>query len=385
MKEIRDIVNAYKQQTAAGKKCALATVVHVQGSSYRRPGARMLVSEDGQLTGAISGGCLEGDALRKALLAINQQKNKLVTYDTTDEDDLKFGVQLGCNGVVHILFEPLDTAEPNNPAHLLERALATREPAVLLTRFNLQNAAAVQQGTIMLHTRTETTRRDELFQTSIPACAAQVLAAGRATVLTEPAAGITSFYDFIKPAPQLVIAGAGNDAQPLAAMAALLGWDVWVVDGRAMHATQARFPQAQVHVLKPEAVPQLLPIDEQTAFVLMTHNFNYDAALLKNIITSESIPYIGLLGPRQKKERMLRDLSAAGLQLSHGLLKKLHCPAGLDLGAETSEEIALSILSEIKMVFENRTGAPLRNKVQAIHALPEGGRAQSQPFNVVRK
>ena len=107
MKEIRDVIKAYAEAEQQGKQTALATVVHVDGSSFRRPGARMLVTDDGQLTGAISGGCLEGDALRKALLAISQGQNKLVTYDTTNEDDLKFGVQLGCNGVVHILFEPI--------------------------------------------------------------------------------------------------------------------------------------------------------------------------------------------------------------------------------------------------------------------------------------
>src|ERR1700716_4205359 len=107
MKELQDIIKTFEEAKHQGKKTALATVVHVEGSSYRRPGARMLVTEDGKLTGAISGGCLEGDALRKALLAINQQQNKLVIYDSTDEDDAKFGVQLGCNGIVYILFEPI--------------------------------------------------------------------------------------------------------------------------------------------------------------------------------------------------------------------------------------------------------------------------------------
>src|ERR1700761_3056618 len=119
MKEIREIIRAFDVAQSEGKRSALATVVHVEGSSYRRPGARMLVTEDGQLTGAISGGCLEGDALRKALFAINQQENKLVTYDTTDEDDVQFGVQLGCNGIVQILFEPIDEEKTNHPLRLL--------------------------------------------------------------------------------------------------------------------------------------------------------------------------------------------------------------------------------------------------------------------------
>src|SRR6195952_135274 len=107
MKEICDIIASYENAVRNGKSTALATVVQIEGSSYRRPGARMLVTEDGELTGAISGGCLEGDALRKAMLAISEQKNKLVTYDTTDEEDAKLGIQLGCNGIVYILFEPI--------------------------------------------------------------------------------------------------------------------------------------------------------------------------------------------------------------------------------------------------------------------------------------
>src|SRR5688572_5448543 len=136
MKEIEDIVGAYKKAQARGLRSALATVVHVEGSSYRRPGARMLVTEDGMLTGAISGGCLEGDALRKAQLAIFENKNKLVTYDTTDEGDASFGVQLGCNGIVHILFETLNN-EATNAVDLLKTTKVQRHDAVIVTLFSL--------------------------------------------------------------------------------------------------------------------------------------------------------------------------------------------------------------------------------------------------------
>src|SRR3984957_1433184 len=150
MKEVRDIVRAYDLAHREGKQCALATVVHVVGSSYRRPGARMLVTEDGELTGAISGGCLEGDALRKALFAINQQQNKLVTYDTTDEDDVQFGVQLGCNGIVHILFEPIDDTEACHPIRLLRELIGQRGDAVLVTLFS-RDLSVEQPGTCLLY------------------------------------------------------------------------------------------------------------------------------------------------------------------------------------------------------------------------------------------
>src|SRR6478609_2682212 len=152
MKEITDIIKAYDVAAKAGKQSALATVVSVEGSSYRRPGARMLVTDDGVLTGAISGGCLEGDALRKALLVMQQQKPMLATYDTTDEDDAKLGVQLGCNGIVHILIEPINSADKNNPVELLKIVAGKRSNAVIATLFSLQNRKAEQPGTCMLLT-----------------------------------------------------------------------------------------------------------------------------------------------------------------------------------------------------------------------------------------
>jgi xanthine dehydrogenase accessory factor len=147
LKEITDIIKAFHEAQKTGLKTALATVVRVEGSSYRQPGARMLVTETGQLTGAISGGCLEGDALRRALLAIEQQQNKLVTYDTSNEDDIEFGVQLGCNGIVHILFEPIDYLQKNNPLFMLEQLASKRENAVVAVLFSLDSTKK-QPGTV---------------------------------------------------------------------------------------------------------------------------------------------------------------------------------------------------------------------------------------------
>ena len=121
MKEFQTILNAYTQSVSEGKRVALATLVHVDGSSYRRPGARMLVSEEGELTGAISGGCLEGDALQKAMLVMAQQQSRIVTYDTTDEDDDTLGVGLGCNGIIQVLMEPIRPEDTDNQLEFLKR------------------------------------------------------------------------------------------------------------------------------------------------------------------------------------------------------------------------------------------------------------------------
>src|SRR4030095_14411959 len=152
MKEIQSILNAYAKAKQAGKKTALATVVHVDGSSYRRPGARMLISDDAEFTGSISGGCQEGDAYRKAMLAIQSSETRLVTYDTSDEDDAKFGLSLGCEGIIQVLIEPLDTEKGETVIKILQKAVAFRKKAAITTLFSLVNKRGFQHGTCMVLT-----------------------------------------------------------------------------------------------------------------------------------------------------------------------------------------------------------------------------------------
>ena len=147
VKELKEIVIASDAALRNGQRVALASVVHLDGSSYRRPGARMLVTDEGEMTGAISGGCLEGDALRKAMHAISQGSNRLVTYDTTDEDDMSIGIQLGCAGVIQVLFEPVDVNQPDHPIELIRKAHAVRQASVLVTLFDLSTRHGVQPGT----------------------------------------------------------------------------------------------------------------------------------------------------------------------------------------------------------------------------------------------
>ncbi|MCC9168562.1 XdhC family protein [Pontibacter harenae] len=372
MKELSDIVRAFEEAQKKNKQTALATVVHVQGSSYRRPGARMLVTEDGQLTGAISGGCLEGDALRKARLVMMQQKAMLVTYDTTDEDDAKLGVGLGCNGIIQILIEPINVEDPANPIAFFRAFLSKRQHAVVVTLFSLANRTAPQPGTCLflpekgeLHGST----LDENFKAVLIADAQEALLSRTSitkTYATEEAA-LTGFVELLTPAVSLIVVGAGNDAVPLAGMAAILGWETTIVDGRANYATSERFPAVhRVMVGKPEQVLQQLNPDEQTVFVLMTHNYNYDLAMLRQLLPLQ-LPYVGSLGPKKKLERMLEELTDEGTKISDEALQSIYGPTGLEIGAETSEEIALSILAEIKAVLAKKTGTSLRDKKETIH------------------
>lgn len=415
MKEIKDIIQAYERAAREQLRMALATVVMVEGSSYRRPGARMLVTEEGQLTGAISGGCLEGNALQKALLAIHQQRNKLVTYDTSDEEDGDFAVQLGCNGIVHILFEPIDTGSPDNPVALLEKLRHSREEAVIVTLFSLAKRDD-QPGTSLIACGTEVVpgtvapatevtpgiklapgnepprdtgaaagaepaagseiasaaARKQVVAARLPDLAGDIQLAKREKRTFLKKVAVHDFrgealIEYIAPAVSLVIAGAGNDVKPLVEAGAILGWELTVMDGRAGQALPKRFPKAkQVICGRPDQVMAGIEIDPFTAFVLMTHNYEYDLAMLRLLIGTDT-PYIGSLGPKTKLQRMYRDLTSAGIRVDEKQKARIYGPAGLDIGAETPEEIAVSIIAEIKAVFGKRSGGSLRLLTKKMH------------------
>lgn len=376
MKEISQIITAYEQAQREGHRTALATVVHVDGSAYRRPGARMLVTDEGVLTGAISGGCLEGDALRKAQLALSRQASMVVTYDTMEDDDAKLGLGLGCNGIIQVLFEPIDPDNPDNPIELLKQIAKERRPAVLVTLFSLAKKREPQPGTCILIT--PTTNDPANLRTAVkehPQRIAAITDAQKAlqekqssfkTYIGENEE-LTAFIEYIQPPISLIIIGAGNDVVPLAKMADILGWQTTIVDGRPSLAKQDRFTSScQVVVAKPEKALENIAIDERTAFLLMTHNYNYDLALLKQLL-NKNIKYIGSLGPKKKLDRMVNDLKEEEIEITEEQLNNIYGPSGLNIGAETPEEIALSILAEIKAVFADRPGTSLRNNKDVIH------------------
>lgn len=364
MKELKDIIIAYDKAVSQHKKTALATVVQVEGSSYRRPGARMLVTESGEITGAISGGCLEGDALRKAQRAIHLKQNKLLIYDTIHEEDQRFGIQLGCNGIVYILLEPILPEAQHNPVQLLKKVARDRNAAVLVTVFN-RDKNATQTGTCLVALEGESpVTPDEQLEQEL----ALVFEQKQSKLRSTPEQSI--LFQFVPPAIHLVIVGAGNDAQPLVELAFLLGWNITVADGRPAYATSQRFPKAnQICLTASDNLLNSIAVDEQTAVVLMTHNYNYDKIALQPLMQS-ACKYIGVLGPKQKLEKMLDELTLEGLEMDSEMQHKLHGPVGLDIGAETSEEIAVAIVAEIMAVFSNRGGTPLKNRAMEIHERP---------------
>jgi xanthine dehydrogenase accessory factor len=369
-KEIRDIISAFNEAQQQGRQTALATVVHVEGSSYRRPGARMLVEDNGRMTGAISGGCLEGDALRKALFAINQKQNKLVTYNTLGEDDVSLGVQLGCNGIVHILFEPIDTNNINNPIALLENCLQQRQHSVVITMFSLENYHGHQPGTCFFfdgETANQNISNRNILN-ELKKDAAIVLKTKSSLLKHYSDNELTAFIELIEPPVSLIIVGGGNDALPMADMATILGWQTTVIDGRVTHANKQRFPKVrQLIVGKPEEAIKQVAVDERTVIILMTHNYNYDLSML-GLLLKKNSTYIGVLGPKKRLQRMLAELEEEGQVISDEQKMMLYGPTGLDIGAEAAEEIALSVLAEIKAVLSKRNGASLRDRQETIHS-----------------
>jgi xanthine/CO dehydrogenase XdhC/CoxF family maturation factor len=300
----------------------------------------------------------------------------LVTYDTSDEVDAAIGVQLGCAGIIQVLFEPIDVNKQNNPVSLLEKAIAKRQHSVLVTLFSTDEKNKPQVGTCLLLTEDKKISGDIPF----PEIKEEVMKDVQSVMGKQSSiyknynsenSSVTAFIEFLKPPVSLVVVGAGNDAIPLVNLADVIGWEASVVDGRNTHAKPERFVAAcQVLVSKPEKVLDQITIDDQTVFVLMTHNYNYDLAMLKALL-QRNVFYIGILGPKKKLERMLNELKDEGIELNEKQLSSVYGPVGLEIGAETAEEIALSIIAEIKAVFAGKKGTFLRDSKDFIHSREE--------------
>lgn len=373
MKELQEIIKIYEAASQQNKKSALVTVVHLEGSSYRRPGARMLVNDDGRITGAISGGCLEGDALKKALFAISEQKNTLFTYDTSKEDDSEMGIHLGCEGLIQVLFEKIDAEKEDNPIQLLRKAIALRQKAVVVTLFDLNDNQNKQYGTCLLLEENGTLSGKipiQQIEGAVLKDLAEVMENGESVFkqYQSDEVSVTAFFEFLHPSVSLVVLGAGNDAIPLMKFADVLGWDFRIVDRRPTHANQERYPTAsQILVTNPDVALEQLSYDSRTFFVLVTHSYKCDYYMLRSLCAA-SVPYVGVLGPKKKLKRILEELEDEGIHLSGEKKATIFGPTGLDIGAETPEEIALSIIAEIQAVLTGKKGGMLTDKSEVIHS-----------------
>jgi xanthine/CO dehydrogenase XdhC/CoxF family maturation factor len=337
--EIDEILRAAEELRARGEPMALATVVSVRGSSYRRPGARLLVPANGAPVGLISGGCLEDEAARLAREALELDAPVLVTIDHSAEGDELWGMGLGCRGVIELLAEP-----PALTSQTLDALVAARTEG---------RATYLLTGLDGERRELSAAEADALGERAVLA-----VAHGRPTLLGD------TVLDPILPPLHLVVCGAGPDADALVASGIRQGWRVDVVDPRRSFLRADRFPGARLLDSEPAEAAEATGAGEWTAAVVMSHDYVRDAAFVGGFLGRRLI-YLGVLGPRDRTERLLGELSS---RPSGGDLAVLHAPAGLDVGADGAEQVATSIVAEILAVLHGRTGAPLRSSAGPIHS-----------------
>ena len=375
MKELELIGREVEKLRAAGKRAVLATVVDIQGSSYRLPGARMLIADTQWTAGSVSGGCLEGDVVLRAREALARNRALVVTYDTTSDEDIVFGVGLGCRGIIHVLIEPVDP-EPSAPdlSRFIHDCISKRETGLVATVVRVNGESTALTGTRLVRNArgaTQSNIADAALEAEIADYIAR-LHPGDASHIArfEADAGeVQVFVETIRPPLPLVIFGAGHDALPMARLAKELGWHVSVVDHRPAYATRERFPLAdEVIVATAQDIAQRLRLDGTMAAVIMTHNYLRDLELLKLLLPSP-VRYIGLLGPKRRADELVSELERESLAFTAAQRERLYAPVGLDVGAEGPEGVALSVLAEIQAVVAGRRPGHLRERKGSIHGL----------------
>jgi xanthine dehydrogenase accessory factor len=388
MNEVRALVEAFDEANRRGERCALATVVSVEGSSYRRPGARMLVCEGGTSTGMISAGCLEADVIEHAKRVIRSGEAVLVEYNTAStSDEMAWGLGLGCNGIVRVLVEPL------SPASLYVEALrrsceAQPDVAPLMVATVYQHppsATATARGGVSIGARLFIDENGEAGRENLSDEVASLIKGDALTTLRADWAcalvyeveggSVKVFVETLMPPVHLVILGAGHDALPVVELARGLGWQTEVVDPQARPLSHSRFAMAdRVTLSRPEDIGSRVKITPRTLTLLMSHNYSHDLELLKFLLASPAL-YIGVMGPRKRTERILSELAAddEAFRLGEEDRERLYSPAGLDIGANASAEIALSIVAEMRAVIAGRRGSSLRERRGSIHSSPIDG------------
>ncbi|HLB62091.1 MAG TPA: XdhC family protein [Actinomycetota bacterium] len=377
MSEISDVLAAIESLSERGERMALATIVAVKGSTYRRPGARLLVPEEGDLIGNISGGCLEGDVADVARIVMREGVARMVSFDLTADDDAVWGWGLGCNGAIEIFVEPAEKAA--EVAGALRIALDEERPISVVTVIE-SNLSSVKQGARLVvppGREAEGSLGDGAVDASARDAAEELLAAERSEI-RELAGGVRAFVEVLEPPLRLLVCGAGHDATPVVEAAALLGWNPVVVDDRPAFLTKERFPEATgfVQVERPEQAADLAPVDDRTHVVVMTHRFMNDKHYLRSFLRSPAA-YIAMLGPAARTQRILMELREEGVGITEGDMARIHGPAGLDLGAEGPEEIAHAIVAEIVAKKRGRGAGFLRDRRGPIHDRPQPVRREA--------
>ncbi|MDR7495683.1 MAG: XdhC family protein [Armatimonadota bacterium] len=365
-RELADILASFDEAAAAGEATALATIIGVRGSTYRRAGAHLLISPSGRQAGNISGGCLEGDVAVVGAEVLASGVPRLMLYDLTADDDAVWGLGLGCNGAIEVFVEP---ARGDDPFWRAARAALASEGAVAVVTVVERDGGPVgARALVWPDGRREGTLGEAALDAEADRLARQAMRELRTAVhpVTVRGRAARLFVEVLHPPYRLVVCGAGHDAIPVVRLAGQLGWRVLVVDRREAFLTAERFPGATfVRTEFPDA-GRMVPTDAHTFVLVMTHNYIHDRNLLRAFLPTPAA-YLGMLGPRARTEKILRELAAEGVVISPERRRQIYGPVGLDIGSETPEEIALAALAEILAVARGRPGGLLRDRRGPIH------------------
>ena len=369
MTDLEHILPLWNELEASGADYVLATVVAVEGSSYRRPGARMLLAQDGRRAGTVSGGCLEAEVAKRAWWLTNDGP-VVERYSTLEDDgDLPYGS--GCGGVVYILLERRRSASPL--LYALKSAFDAREPLAIAVV--LEGPHIGERAFARLRPTVGTSTIDPVSSILLQELAEGALERQTSfeSKLQMDGKATRAWADYRAARPGLWIFGAGDDARPLVRLARELGWFVAVADGRSHLATHSRFPAAdEVRSLTTSELPgsakDKTPVLPTDAAVLMTHSFEQDSHILASLLNDDNefpCAYVGVLGPQRRTREALAEAArlrriTPEVDRIDGWFAQLHAPTGIDLGADTSASIALSILAEIQQTLNAATALPLR-------------------------
>jgi xanthine dehydrogenase accessory factor len=330
----------------------LVSLLATEGSTYRKPGALMLISGDNAYEGMISGGCLEGDLLHHADEVFISGDPKAVTYDMHAGDELVWGMGLGCDGVIHLLLQKLDRERDFPVLEFIRDSLIAREP-ILIALVGESNRPDLPLATLALKNRRALTFGNEVLINQCERHTKGTWPEWRHKIVEENGCSISLIN--IQPRPRILLCGAGPDAVPVAGQITNLGWECFVTDHRPAFARAERFPEnCRVTLMRPEKLHDEIDLTQVDAAVIMSHHLENDAAYLQQLTSqagASALRYIGVLGPTTRRDR-LREMANCTDELVYG-------PVGLDIGAELPESIALSILAEIHAVLNGRDGQSL--------------------------
>jgi len=383
MKELRQILRMHRD--LKDKKAVLASVMRVQGSAYRGPGARMLIASDGTSAGFLSGGCLEADVREKAVPVLESGQPQMVRYDMTSPDDILWGLGMGCDGIVDVLIEPLPAPSQADSLKFLDRCLQDRHHAAVVTVCGAAADIALASRLLLSESgEAQSDIADAAVRQQLLDAAQQCLEQAK-TFHQSIAAGdeeLQVLVEHVSPPIELLVCGAGYDAAPLVHFASELGWKVTLADHRPSQANSRSFPDAErIVALHPEEAFAQIELHSGMVAVVMTHNFPKDVQWLGWLLPS-TVPYIGMLGPRERLDKLLEELRSEGEDPATLAPQRLFGPVGLDIGAATPEEIALAILAEIRAVLSGRSAGFLKERPGPIH---EQERPDSAPRRQVAK